>query len=237
MSKNKVFLSGMRDGFPIGMGYFAVAFSLGIIAKKAGLLPIQAFISSLFVRASAGEYIGYTLIMEKAAYIEVALMCVITNLRYLLMSTALSQKLKPGTSLAKRILTGICVTDEIFGIGIAYKGYLDPMYTLGATAVAGPMWALGDSLGIIAGSVLPARIVSALSVALYGMFLAVIIPPAKKDKCVCVAVIAAFLLSYIAGIVPVAAALSSGTRTILLTVIISAAAALIRPVSEVADNE
>jgi len=227
MSNKKAFFNGMRDGVPIGLGYFAVAFSLGIIAKKAGVTPIQAFVTSLFVRASAGEYSGYTLIMEKAAYLEVALMCIITNLRYLLMSTALSQKLKPGTPLIKRIITGICVTDEIFGISIAYKGYLNPLYTVGATVVAGPMWALGDSLGIIAGSILPGRAVSALSVALYGMFLAVIIPPARKDKGVCVAVIVAFLLSYIAGIAPILSSLSSGTRTIILTIIISAIAALI----------
>ena len=235
MDKKKIFLNGIRDGFPIGLGYFAVSFSLGIIAKKGGLTPLMGFFSSLFTRASAGEYGAYTLIAANAAYSEVVLMGIITNLRYLLMSTALSQKFSPKTSLLKRILVGCCITDEIFGISIAYDGYLEPLYPYAATLIAGPMWALGTCLGIIAGGILPTRLVSALSVALYGMFLAIIIPPSKKDKAVLVAVIISFLLSYICTYAPFISNLSSGMRTIILTVIISSAAAIIKPVKE--DNE
>ena len=235
MDKKKIFLNGIRDGFPIGLGYFAVSFSLGIIAKKGGLTPLMGFFSSLFTRASAGEYGAYTLIAANAAYSEVVLMGIITNLRYLLMSTALSQKFSPKTSLLKRILVGCCITDEIFGISIAYDGYLEPVYPYAATLIAGPMWALGTCLGIIAGGILPTRLVSALSVALYGMFLAIIIPPSKKDKAVLVAVIISFLLSYICTYAPFISNLSSGMRTIILTVIISSAAAIIKPVKE--DNE
>ena len=230
MSKKKVILNGMRDGFPIGMGYFAVAFSLGIIAKKAGLNAIMGFFASLFTRASAGEYGGYSIIAADSGYLAMVAMSLVTNLRYLLMSTALSQKFSPDTPLIKRVLTGVCVTDEIFGISIGYEGYLDPAYTYAATLVAAPMWALGTCLGIVAGSVFPARLVSALGVALYGMFIAIIVPPAKKDRAVLAAVIVSFALSYASSLVPVFAAISSGTRIIILTIIISAAAAVIKPV-------
>lgn len=231
MDKKKAFLKGLRHGVPIGLGYFAVSFSLGIIAKKGGLTAPLGFIASFFTRASAGEYGVYTLVAADATYWEILVISLITNLRYLLMSTALSQKFSPKTSLVKRILVGFCVTDEIFGISIAYPGYLEPVYTFGAFAVSTPMWAAGTALGIIAGTILPTRAVSALSVALYGMFIAIIVPPSKKDKAVLVSVIAAFILSYLCTYtIPGIKDLSSGTRTIILTIAISAAVALIRPV-------
>ncbi|MCR4787166.1 MAG: AzlC family ABC transporter permease [Lachnospiraceae bacterium] len=232
MNNKKAFFKGFRDGIPIGLGYFAVAFSLGIMAKKCTLIPIQGFIGSLFTRASAGEYGVYTMVLQDASYLSVVIMSLVTNLRYLLMSTALSQKFSPETPLIKRILVGCCVTDEIFGISIAYPGYLAPAYTFGATAIAAPLWALGTMFGIIAGSVLPVKAVSALSVALYGMFLAIIIPPSKKDKAVGVAVICSFLLSYLCRNLDLLKSLnlSSGTITIILTLLISSAAAVIRPV-------
>ena len=236
MSRHKIFVNGMRDGFPIGMGYFAVSVALGIIAKAGGLTPVLAFISSFFVRASAGEFSGYTLMAQGASYLSVALMCIITNLRYLLMSTALTQKFEPDTPWYKRILAGVCVTDEIFGISIAYKGYLEPLYTFGAALISTLGWASGTACGIIAGSILPGRYVSALSVALYGMFLAIIIPPAKKDKAVCLSVIASFILSYACTLIPYIKALSAGTRTIILTILISAIVAFIKPVENKNDN-
>lgn len=228
----RIFLKGMRHGFPIGLGYFAVSFSLGVIAGKAGLNALQGFVTSLFVRASAGEYGGYTQIAESAAFIELFIMCIVTNARYLLMGAALTQKFKTGESFIKRILMGCCITDEIFAISISYPGQLEPAYPFGATLVAGIMWALGTALGIIAGEVMPLRVVSALSVALYGMFLAIIIPPAKKNLAVAICVASGFILSYLCSIIPVVNQLSSGIRTIILTIIISAAAAIIKPVND-----
>ncbi|MBR5406260.1 MAG: AzlC family ABC transporter permease [Lachnospiraceae bacterium] len=223
---------GLRDGFPIAMGYFAVAFSLGFMAKKCTLTPLQGFIGSFFTRASAGEYGVYSLVVQDAGYLSVVAMSLITNLRYLLMSTALTQKFSSHTSLFKRLLVGCCVTDEIFGISIAYPGPLNPCYTFGAFSISTPMWALGTMTGIIAGSVLPARAVSALSVALYGMFIAIIVPPSKKDKAIGIAVAAGFVLSYLARSLSVIKQfnISSGTITIILTIVISAAAAIIKPV-------
>lgn len=176
----KVFCEGMRDGFPIALGYFAVAFSLGIAARNAGLTPVQGFLASILNNASAGEYAAFTLIAAGATYWEVAVITLIANARYLLMSCALAQRFSPATPFFHRLLIGYDVTDELFGITIARPGYLNPYYTYGAILLAAPAWAIGTALGIIAGNALPLRVVSALSVALYGMFLAIIIPPARK---------------------------------------------------------
>ena len=239
MTNKTAFIKGLTHGFPIALGYFAVAFSLGFMAKKCTLTPIQGFIGSFFTRASAGEYGVYSLVVQDAGYISVIAMSLVTNLRYLLMSTALTQKFSPDTSLFKRILTGCCVTDEIFGISIAYPGHLNPFYTFGAFAISTPFWALGTTSGIIAGSILPARAVSALSVALYGMFIAIIIPPSKKDKAIGAAVAVSFLLSWLVRSIDFISQfnLSSGTITIILTIAISAAAALIKPINVKPGNQ
>ncbi len=230
--KRNVFFEGVRDGIPIGLGYFAVAFSLGIVAQNAGLNAVQGFIASFFNVASAGEYALFTSIQAGVTYAEVAIITLVVNARYLLMSCALSQKFDPNTSFIQRFFVGFGVTDEIFGITISRPGYINPLYNYGAIAISVPLWSLGTSLGIIAGNFLPARIVSALSVALYGMFIAIIIPPAKKNLIIAIAVIVSFISSYICGIIPVIKDLSGGTRTIILTVIISSIVAIIKPVEE-----
>lgn len=230
-----IFLHGVRDGIPIALGYYAVAFSLGIIASNAGIGAILGFASSFLTRASAGEYGVYTLVAASAAYVEVVGMSLVANLRYLLMSTALSQKFSERTSLCKRILVSLCITDEVFGISIAYPGSLAPAYTFGASIISTVFWASGTASGIIAGDVLPSNIVSALSVALYGMFIAIIIPPSKRDRAVACAVVASFVLSGVCSILPLLSEMSGGTRTILLTVIISSAAALLKPVDDNAE--
>lgn len=231
-ANGSVLLHGMKDAIPIGLGYFAVSFSLGIAARNAGLTAAQGFFASLLTNASAGEYAVFSLIAVHAAYLEVALITLITNARYLLMSCALSQRLSPDTPLIHRLMMGFCITDEIFGISIARPGMLNPYYTFGALLVASPCWALGTSCGIIAGNLLPQRVVSALSVALFGMFLAVIIPPAREDKVVGGLVVISFAASYIAGVLPVILDLSDGIRTIILTVAISGIAAWLFPINK-----
>ena len=233
--KNKVFFEGMRDGVPIGLGYFAVAFSLGIVARNAGLTPIQGFIASFFCVASAGEYALFTSIQSAASFVEIAIITLVVNARYLLMSTALTQRFDPKTPLIHRFLVGFGVTDEIFGITIARPGYINPIYNYGALLVAIPLWSIGTSLGIIAGNFLPARVVSALSVALYGMFLAIIVPPAKKNLVIMISVLISFAASYACSVLPVIKELSGGTRTIILTVVISSIVALVKPIQE--ENE
>ena len=136
-------IHGLRDGIPIAMGYFAVTFSLGIIAARAGLTAPLGFLSSFFTRASAGEYGTYTLVAVQAAYVEVIAMCLVANLRYMLMSAALSQKIAPGTSWFHRILMACCVTDEVFGISVAHPGYTPPAYTYSAALISTLFWAAG----------------------------------------------------------------------------------------------
>ncbi len=230
--RKKVFMEGFRDGIPIGLGYLAVAFSLGIAAKNAGLNPFQGFLASFLVNASAGEYAGFSVIAQDAAYMEMAVIILVANARYLLMSTALSQKFHPDTPFYHRLLVGYDITDELFGIAIAREGYVDPFYSYGAFSVALPGWSIGTALGIIAGNILPPSVVSALSVALFGMFLAIIIPPAKENKVIGIFVIISFIASYFAGILPFVSELSEGTRTIVLTVIISSIAAYLFPIKE-----
>lgn len=228
---NKKKLSeGFKDGIPIGLGYFAVAFSLGIVARNAGISYLEGFIASLFTSASAGEYAVFTLIGEGASYIGIAIMTLVANARYFLMSCSLVQKLDEKETTIKRIGMGFGVTDEIFAISIAQKGKLNPFYFFGAMISAIFPWAIGTSCGILMGNILPSSIVSALGVALYGMFIAIVIPPAKENKTIAIAVFSSFVLSYLASITPLINKLSSGNRIIILTVIISTVFALIKPV-------
>lgn len=226
---NDIFISGLRDGIPISLGYLSVAFSLGIAAVRAGLSPFQSLIASFLNNASAGEYAGFSLIAVNAPYIEIALITLIANARYLLMSIALSQRLKKDTPLHHILIIAHFLTDEIFAVTIARPGEVTPYYTFGVILVASPAWALGTFFGAVAGNVLPVKLVSAFGVALYGMFIAIIIPAAKSDKVIFSLVIISFILSYIFSLPNVILHLSEGMRTILLTVIISSAAAILFP--------
>jgi predicted branched-subunit amino acid permease len=223
-------IRGLRVGIPIAMGYMAVAFSLGIIAAKAGLSAPEGFLSSFFTRASAGEYGTYTLVAVQAAYAEVIAMCLVVNLRYMLMSAALSQKIAPGTSWVHRLLMACCVTDEIFGISIAHPGYTPPAYTYSAALISTLFWASGCATGIVAGSLLPQPMVTALSMSLYGMFLAIIIPVVHNDRNVLYVLIASFVMSGLCALAPVVGQWSSGMRTVVLTIVISAVAAWLKPI-------
>ena len=229
--KKKIFLEGMKDGIPIGLGYFAVSFTLGIAAANAGLTAFQAAVTSALINASAGEFIGFTLIASQAGYLEVMMMEAVANARYLLMSCALSQKISPETGLLHRLMMGFYVTDEIFGVSIARKS-LTPHYSYGVISMAAPGWAFGTYLGVILGNILPDSIVSALSVALYGMFAAVFVPPAKKNKIVAGLVILSFITSFWFHRAAVFSAISSGIKIIILTIVLSLAAAILFPVKE-----
>lgn len=232
INHKKAFLDGMRDGLPIGLGYFAVAFSLCIVCTNAGVTPFQGFLASLFTVSSTGEYAAFTIMASHAAYFEVALIALIANARYLLMGCALSQRIPSNVSIWKRLLLGFGVTDELFGITIAREGLFDPCYTYGGMLTAIPLWALGTSVGIAAGNLVSPKLASALSVAIYGMFLAIIIPPSKKNKIIGLFVLISFAASYLAGILPGISAISGGTRVIILTVVISAVAAIAFPVND-----
>ena len=226
------FFRGMRDAIPIGLGYFAVSFSLGIAAGNVGYTVFQGFLLSLLNVSSSGEYAGIVLSAEQAGFIELALMICVANARYLLMSFALSQRFAPTATLFHRLTIGFGLTDELFGLGIASKGYINPTYMYGAFLTSIPLWALGTAFGVYAGNVLPVVLSEALNVAIFGMFLAIIIPPGKKDPVVLGSVAVSFLLSLLVSIWPLTASISSGTRTLVLTIIIATAVALLFPLKD-----
>lgn len=230
VEERSLFLEGVRDAFPIGLAYLAVGFTIGIVAEKVGLNGLQGFVASLFVYASAGEYACFKAIADNSTLVELALVTFIINARYVMMSCALGQLLKPGTSLPKRILTGATITDELFGLYIARRKEIDLSYNLGAFSATVPLWALGTFLGIVVGGVLPVRILSALSVALYGMFLATVIPPTKHSRPILWAVLASFILHTLVNYCSFFDFISSGNKIIILTVLICSAAAYFAPV-------
>lgn len=228
----KQFFRGVRTGIPISLGYLAVSFTLGITAKNAGLSAFQATLTSLLVNASAGQYAAFTCMAALSGYLETAIIVGVTNARYILMSCALSQKLPASAKLWHRMVIGFNVNDEIFGMAIAEEDKLNPYYYFGMMAIAMPGWALGTFLGTSVGNILPGSVVSALSVGLYGMFLAIIIPPARESRVIAALVVISMLASCAFAYLPVVSAISPGTRVIILTVAISAAAAALFPVKE-----
>ena len=233
-SRRSVFMAGVHDGVPIALGYFVVAFTLGILAKTAGLTPWQGFVTSAVNIASAGEYAGFTVIAAQAPYLEIAVLTLVANARYFLMAAALTQRFAPETSLLHRLVVSFGVTDEIFGITVARGGLLNPYYNYGAMAISVPAWAAGTSAGILAGGILPAAAVSALSVALYGMFVWVVLPAAKRSRPSMV--LASCVLSLAATYAPVTGELSGGTRTILLTLLVAGIGAALFPVDETQED-
>lgn len=232
MTRRKWFLRGMRAGIPISLGYFAVSIALGITARQAGIPSLQAALTSLLINASAGEYAGFSLMAAGASYIEVTLMEAVANARYLLMSAALSQKLKQGVGTVQRLLLGFTVTDEIFGVSIAQPEPLDPFFTYGTFCVATAGWTSGTFIGAVLGDVLPLRLLSALSVGLYGMFISVFIPEARKNRVVAVLVALSFAASLAFEYLPWIQNISEGIRIIILTVVISLIAAIFFPIPE-----
>lgn len=223
---------GLHDGIPIALGYFAVAFTLGITAKNIGMTPVQAAVSSMLLHASAGQYAAMTVIASGTGYVEMVMTTLIVNLRYLLMSCALSQKAGSGMKMGHRMLVSHYITDEIFGIASAVEGKLNPFYNYGAATLAGPGWTAGTFLGALFGAALPDRLGRALGVALYGMFIAIIIPPAKKSRIIGGMVAVSMLASYLFSVLPVVREISEGFRIIILTVAIAGVAAWRFPVRE-----
>lgn len=236
MLSNYTFVRGMRDGIPICLGYFAVSFALGIAGRGVGMNAVQAFVMSLTMVASAGQFAAITLIGAGAGIIEMITTTIVVNLRYLLMSCSLTQKLSPETKLLHRLALSYCMTDEIFGLSISVDGFLRPVYTYGITVISVSGWCLGTVLGVVAGNILPALVTNALGVAMYGMFLAIIIPPTKENHFLGALVAVSMAASGLFSILPYLRAISSGFRVIILTILIAGIAAVIHPIEEPGDN-
>ncbi len=232
------FKHGLKNGFPIFLGYIAVSFTFGIAAKSGGIGSFATVMMSALNFTSAGQFAALNIIISGAGYAELALTQLIINLRYSLMSSALSQRLDEKIPAFHRFIIAFGTTDEIFGVSSSYPHpTVPPAYCYGVMAAAQPGWVLGTLLGVVSGELLPPRILSALGIALYGMFIAIIIPPARKSRVLCGIIIVSMLASLIFTVAPVLSQISSGFRIIILTVIIASVASLLFPVKEGYDED
>lgn len=223
---------GIKDGIPIALGYFAVSFTFGMMAVSSGIRIWEAVLISLTNVTSAGQFAGIGIITASGTYLEMALTQLIINLRYSLMSFSMSQKLTRDEPFIHRYLVAFGMTDEIFGISASQEGKVSAFYNYGAMLVAIPGWVLGTLLGAVSGNLLPEFIVSPLTIAIYGMFLAIIIPPAKKERAVLLVVISAMGISTLFAVLPVLNRVSSGFVIIITTLLAAGVAAYVRPISE-----
>lgn len=226
-------LTGAKDGLPIALGYFAVSFSFGILAIKGDLDIFQATVTSLTNVTSAGQFAGLQIMIASGTILEMVLTQLIINLRYALMSLALSQKLDPDMSLWKKMIIAFANTDEIFAVAIGHQKSLSLQYMLGLQVLPVLGWTLGTLCGAIAGNILPGILVTSLSVALYGMFVAIVTPVAKTSKKVLWIVILAILLSVCINTIPfLSKMISAGMSIVLCTVIASVIGAIVFPVDK-----
>ena len=230
------FGKGLQDGIPIGLGYFAVSFTFGMMAVAGGLRIWQAVLISLTNLTSAGQFAGIGIIAAGGSLWEMALTQLVINLRYCLMSFSLSQKLEKGVSNGHRLAVAFGVTDEIFGVSASQEGRISPWYNYGVMCVAIPGWTLGTLAGAVSGSLLPDFLVSALSVAIYGMFVAVVVPEMKKARPVLIVVIIAILLSCLFYYVPLLSKISSGITITIVAISAAFIGSIFFPVKDETDN-
>lgn len=231
------FKNGIKDGIPVALGYLAVSFSFGIAAKTSGLTIFQAVLMSATNVTSAGQFASLRLINASASYMELAVTQLIINLRYSLMSCAVSQKLDFKTPFFHRFFIGFGITDEIFGLSVCTKDNLNPFYNYGLMSIAIPGWILGTLLGVISGNILPERAINALSIAIYGMFIAIIIPPAKENRVLTGVIMISMISSFIFTKLPLLNEISSGFKIIILSILISGIAAFFSQTKEVINEQ
>lgn len=223
---------GMKDAIPICAGYLAVGFTFGMAAIASGATAGGATMISFTNLTSAGQFAGLTVIAAAAPYFEMALTQLVINLRYALMSLSLSQKLDDSITRAERCIIAFSITDEAFALVSTQSGRVGKHYIYGIMSVCIASWTLGTFFGAVASSALPPAVSSALGIAIYGMFLAIIIPPAKKEKSITAVILIAVILSSALRWLPVLNSISPGFAIIICTMVASAAGALIHPVKE-----
>lgn len=220
---------GLLHGLPIALGYLSVSFAFGIQAASSGLLPWQALLISLCNVTSAGQMAGVSLMAQGAGLLEMALTQTTINLRYALMSLSLSQKLDGSMTLFHRMAFAFCHTDEVFAVASGQPGTVGKAYLYGL--IHGPYlgWALGTLLGALAGNILPPSVTGPLGIAMYGMFIAIILPPFRRDASLRLVVLVAVALSCLFAYVPWFSGLTGGFRIILCAVIAAGLGAILRP--------
>jgi len=229
MSVRKELARGLRDGFPIGLGYVPVAFTFGFIAVSGGLPVWAACLISLTNLTSAGQFAGTNLILSGAGYMEIAMTTFVINIRYMLMSLSLTQRIERHTGILKRLLFGFGITDETFVVASLRPGTLKAAYLFGLIALPIAGWNLGTVLGACISSVLPEALQNAMGIALYGMFIALIVPASRDSVHVFVIVVLAVAVNCILKFVPVFSFVSSGFRIIISTVAAAGIGAFLFP--------
>ncbi len=234
--RRNLFLTGIVDGVPIALGYLAVAFSFGIAAVAGGLTPFEAVLISMTNLTSAGQFAGLGIITAGGSYFELGLSQFIINLRYSLMGISLSQKLDKSFKRLHTLVLGYALTDEIYAVAVSRTKPVRPIYFLGLATLPYIGWALGTLLGAVFGELLPEMLCSALAVAIYGMFIAIVMPEAKKCYKTAIITLLAILISCVIYYAPVFNSISSGFSVIICAVTASAVGALIFPVKEDGNN-
>ncbi len=230
ISAKSPFARGLVDGIPIALGYLSVSFGLGIITVRSGLTPLTAVIISATNLTSAGQAAGIAIIAAGGSYIEMALTQLVINLRYGLMGLSLSQKLDDTFNTPRRLLVSFGITDEIFAVASAQKGKITARYMYGMILIAAFGWSLGTFLGAAAGQLLPTSLSNAMGIMLYAMFVAIVIPPAKKSRSVLAVAVTAALCSLIFKYV--LTAVSGGFAIIISAVLAATVGALVFPVAD-----
>lgn len=229
-----MFKTGLKDGLPIALGYLGVAFTFGIKAVSDGLTVFQATLVSMMNVTSAGQFAGLPLMLALAPMFEMALTQLVINLRYALMSLSLSQKLDKSMKTLDRMLISFVNTDEVFAVASSKQGLVGRAYLYGLILLPWAGWALGTFLGAAAGSLMPSMLRDALGIAVYGMFLAIILPPLRQLKPVRLVVLCAAGLRVAMTLLPGLKDISSGFAVILCAVIAAALGAVLSPVREAA---
>ena len=216
----------------MGLGYFSVSFGFGAMAIAQGLNALEATLISATNLTSAGQFAGLTLIVAAGTLLEMVMTMIVINSRYFLMSLALAQRMGQKIGFLPRLVIAFFNTDEIFALAMARSKELTVPFLLGLGTLPIVGWTAGTLMGALAGSVLPADIRAALGVMLYGMFIAIVVPPAKQERPVLVTVILALILSCLFAWAPVLRDVSAGISIVICTVAAAALAAALFPVEE-----
>lgn len=225
------YLYGLKKGLPIALGYLSVSFGFGITAVTQGLSGLEAVLVSMTNLTSAGQVAGVAVISAGGPLIEMLLTQLIINIRYCLMGLALTQKLDSTFTTSHRLLTSFGITDEVFAVGSSEIENIGIKYMYGLITLPYLGWSLGTFLGAFAGEILPETLCAALGIAIYSMFVAIIIPPSKKDRGVLWCILISALLSCIIYYVPVFKGISQGFSIIICAVVTSALMAYFKPVN------
>ena len=223
---------GVRTGLPVGLGYFSVSFGFGAMAVAQGLRAWEATLISATNLTSAGQFAGLTLIVAMGTLLEMILTQLVINSRYSLMSLALSQRMGERIGFLPRLLIAFTNTDEIFALAMARKEPLTVPFLLGLGLLPVIGWTSGTLFGALAGSVLPQSIRAALGVMLYGMFIAIVIPPAKKEREILVAVVLALVFSCLFAWAPVLKNITAGLSIVICTAAAASLCALLFPIAD-----